>query len=767
MAARWPFTQEHEELRASIRAFVESELAPHAEEWEEKEDFPDSVFTRLGELGLLGLSYPEEYGGAGGDYLCQIVLAEEMSGCLSGGVAMAVAVQTDMAVPPLFKFGTEEQKQRYLVPAITGEKIFCLGITEPNAGSDVQNIETTAKKVDGGWLINGRKIFITNGRRAHAMTLVAKTDRDAGHQGISLFVIDTDTPGFEVARVLKKVGMLTSDTAEISFTDMFVDDTALLGKEGEGFYNISWELQGERLIGAAGTIAGARRQLGAAIAYAKDRHTFGKPLGSHQVIRHYIADMATEIEAAQQLVYHAAEKVARGEYPVREISMAKLLTGEVAWKVSDKVLQIFGGFGYSMEAPVQRGWRDSRLLRIGGGTDEVMREIIDKLEAESAEPSRPPDLFTDEHEELRVSVRSFVEKELAPNAEEWEREERFPRELFGRVGELGYFGMKYPESVGGSGPDPVADAVVTEELARCGSGGTSASLGAHKDLASLYIYNFGTPEQHERWLRPSIEGRLVGALAITEPDAGSDVAALRTSARRDGDDWIINGSKTYITNGEWADYIVVAAKTDPDAGYEGLTLFVVEAGTPGFEARRLRMLGWRTSNTGELSFADVRIPDANRLGEVGSGFHAIMRNFAWERLCMSLGAMAGANRTYQLAKQYARERNAFGRPVAAFQVWRHRFADMATRLEAGRSLTYSLLRLYARGEEPLREVAMAKLFTSDLAFQVADECVQVHGGYGYVMEFPAQRAWRDSRLGPIGGGTSEIMREVIGKSFGL
>ncbi len=377
--ARWPFTEEHELLRKEIRSFVETELAPHALEWEENE-FPDWVFQRVGEMGYLGLSYPEEYGGDGGDYLCSIVRAEEMGRCNSGGLGMALAVQTDMAVPPVLKFGTEEQKQKYLVPALKGEKIFCLGISEPNAGSDVQGIETTAKKVDGGWVINGRKIFITNGRRAHAMTLVAKTDRDAGHQGISLFIIDTGTPGYKVERTLDKLGMHASDTGEISFTDMFVPDENLLGKEGEGFYNISWELQGERLIGAAGSIAGARRGFEAALAYAKERKTFGKPIGKHQAIGHMLAEMATEVEAAQQLVYTAAWKVNKGEYPVREISMAKLITGEVSWRTIDNCMQIFGGMGYSMELPVQRGWRDSRLLRIGGGTDEVMREIIGRME---------------------------------------------------------------------------------------------------------------------------------------------------------------------------------------------------------------------------------------------------------------------------------------------------------------------------------------------------------------------------------------------------
>ncbi|MEA2452003.1 MAG: acyl-CoA dehydrogenase [Actinomycetota bacterium] len=376
----WPFNAEHDELRKSIRAFVEAELAPNAAEWEKDKYFPDWVFSRMGELGFLGLAYPQTYGGGGGDYLCNIVLAEEMTRSGSGGLAMAIAVQTDMAVPPLYKFGTEEQKQRYLVPAIKGETIFCLGITEPDAGSDVQNISTFAEKVDGGWIVNGRKIFITNGKRAHAMTLVAKTDREAGHQGISLFIVETNTPGYKVERTLDKVGMHASDTGEISFTDMFVPDENLLGKQGEGFYNISWELQGERLVGAAGSIEGARRALEGAIAYALQRETFGKPIAKHQVIRHELADMATEVEAAQQLVYDAAVKVARGDYPVREITMAKLLTGEVAFRTADRALQIFGGYGYSMEVPIQRGWRDSRLIRIGGGTDEVMREVIGRME---------------------------------------------------------------------------------------------------------------------------------------------------------------------------------------------------------------------------------------------------------------------------------------------------------------------------------------------------------------------------------------------------
>jgi alkylation response protein AidB-like acyl-CoA dehydrogenase len=372
------FKPEHDELRQSIRRFVETELAPHSEEWEEAAYFADWVFPRMGELGFLGLSFPTEYGGQGGDYFSSIVLAEEMARSRSGGVGMAVAVQTGMATPPILKFGTEEQKQRYLVPAIRGEKVACLGISEPNAGSDVANIQTWAKQDGDDYVINGSKIFITNGIRADFITLVAKTDRAKGFEGVTLFLVDTNTPGFKRSRKLEKVGMLSSDTAELAFEDMRVPKDAVLGEVGQGFYNIMWELQGERLIGTAGTVAGSQLTFEGALAYAKERKTFGKPIGHHQVIKHMLVDMATKIEAARELTYSTAAKWDRGEYPVKEISMAKLFAGVVACEVADDALQIFGGAGYMMDNPVQRAWRDSRLIRIGGGTDEVMKEIIGK-----------------------------------------------------------------------------------------------------------------------------------------------------------------------------------------------------------------------------------------------------------------------------------------------------------------------------------------------------------------------------------------------------
>jgi acyl-CoA dehydrogenase len=251
------FTEEHDELRASVRAFVESELQPHAADWERDEDFPSWVFKRMADLGLLGLRYAPELGGQGGDWGHAIVLAEEMSRVGSAGVGMAVAVHAEMATPPIDRFGTPEQKERYLTPAILGEKIACLAISEPDAGSDVAAIRTTARRDGDGWVINGRKIFITNGRRADVCVLVARTDEPSGYEGFSLFLVDTDLPGFHVSRTLDKLGMRSSDTAELALDDVRVPGEALLGEEGKGFYHIMWELQGERVIGAAGAVGGA------------------------------------------------------------------------------------------------------------------------------------------------------------------------------------------------------------------------------------------------------------------------------------------------------------------------------------------------------------------------------------------------------------------------------------------------------------------------------------------------------------------------------
>jgi alkylation response protein AidB-like acyl-CoA dehydrogenase len=369
------FTDEHQQLRESIRRFVIKELQPHSEEWEET-TFPDWVFARMGELGFLGLDKPEAYGGQGGDYYSSLVLAEEIVHAHSGGLAMGLAVQTDMAMPPILAFGTEEQKLQWAAPAIRGEKILCLGITEPDAGSDVSGIKTRAVKDGDEYVINGSKTYITNGHRAHVIVLVTKTDTDAGYDGFTLFLVPMDSPGVIREKRLQKLGMHASDTALLAFNDVRVPESAVLGKVGKGFYHIMWELQGERLIGAAGCVAGAQHVFDRTLEYGKERTAFGRQIGRFQVIRHKFAEMATKIETARQLVYTTAWRFQNGEYPVREISMAKLYAARIAVEVADECIQIHGGAGYMKEYGIERVWRDMRLNRIGAGTDEIMLDVI-------------------------------------------------------------------------------------------------------------------------------------------------------------------------------------------------------------------------------------------------------------------------------------------------------------------------------------------------------------------------------------------------------
>jgi acyl-CoA dehydrogenase len=392
----------------------------------------------------------------------------------------------------------------------------------------------------------------------------------------------------------------------------------------------------------------------------------------------------------------------------------------------------------------------SLASKAGAGTESVRRPV-------------PP--FTEEHEEFRVAVRRFVETELYPHATEWEEARWFPNEVFARLAELGYIGLKFPAEYGGDA-DPVADAVFVEELARCGSGGLAAGIGAHSGIALPPIWKFGTEEQRQRWLVPGIRGELIAALAITEPDAGSDVASIRTMARPVDGGYVVNGSKMFITGGVRADLIVTAVKTTAEGGHHGISFLVVERGE-GVESSPIEKLGWHASDTAHITFDDVFVPQENLLGEEHQGFYLIMANFQWERLLMSLGAVGAMQTVFERTLEFALQRRAFGREIGHFQAIRHKLAGIATQIEAGRDVTYAALRRYVAGEDAVREVTIAKLATQRAAFDVIDECLQIHGGAGYMAEYMIERAARDARLGPIGGGTDEIMKEILGRSLGL
>ncbi len=383
----------------------------------------------------------------------------------------------------------------------------------------------------------------------------------------------------------------------------------------------------------------------------------------------------------------------------------------------------------------------------------------------AAEGARRSPYFTEEHEALRDQVRRFVETEIKPHALQWEEDGFVPREVLRKMGELGFFGIRYPAEYGGSEMDTLATVVLAEELGRSTFSGVAITALVHTDMASVHIANAGSQAQKDKYLPGIIAGEKIVAVAVTEPDAGSDVKGIRTTARREGDHYVLNGAKMFITNGVHADLYCVAAKTDPQGKpSQSVSIFVVEKGTPGFSvSRALDKHGWRSSDTAELSFVDCKVPAENLLGQEGRGFYAIMSNFQNERTVIGAMAMGEAQAAIDLTLDYVRTRKAFGAPLWEKQVIRQRLAELAGKVEAGRQLVYHAAWLDAQGFDATREVSMAKAYCGELVNEVMYDCLQFHGGMGYMRESAIERMTRDARVQAIGGGATEVMLEEVAK----
>ena len=371
--------------------------------------------------------------------------------------------------------------------------------------------------------------------------------------------------------------------------------------------------------------------------------------------------------------------------------------------------------------------------------------------------------FNEEHNLFREGFKDFLKKEVIPHVDKWEKTGTIDRFIWEKFGEMGYFGIHYPEEYGGLDLDLFYTVIFLEELQGVNSGGFAAAMWAHAYLAMKHLNAEGSPAIKEQYLTPSIEGKKIGCLCITEPFGGSDVAGMRTTAIKMGDHYIINGSKTFITNGVYSDYLIVAAKTAPELGSKGMSIFLIDRDTPGVSAYKLDKLGWRASDTGEIAFDDVKIPTANLMGEENRGFFYIMQHFALERLIMGINAHSRAFFALDYAVQYMSERTAFGKTLNKFQALRHKVAEMASEAEMHREFNYSVAKRMNDGQYVVKEASMSKLLSTKMADSVIYQCLQMLGGYGYMEEYPMARMFRDSRLGPIGGGTSEILCEIIAK----
>lgn len=772
------FTEQHEIFRQSLRAFIAKEVIPNIEKWEEDRRIPRIIWKKMGEMGFLGLSYPEKYGGANLDFFYDVVFNEELGRTNSGGFVITQQVVQYMSGPYILKYGSERLKQKYLPGIISGDLISSIAITEPGAGSDAQNIKTRAVRDGNYFIVTGAKTFITNGVYGDFIITVVKTDPNAGARGISLLVIDRNSEGVS-ARKLKKLGWHASDTAELNFDQVKVPAENLIGEEGMGFKYLMNGLQLERTCFIPASVTTMEFAIEKSLQYMSEREAFGQPLNQFQVLRHRIAQLASEVEALKAFGYHVAEMYNRGIYDVKLSSMAKLICTELHEKVATQCLQFYGGYGFMEDFPMARMYRDVRVGTIGGGSSEIMREIIAKIiiddvnfskakttykaHAEGENGSFSP--FNENHELFRQSFRAFLDKEVRPYVDQWEKAGELPREIYRKFGKMGFFGMTLPEEYGGMGQDIMYNVIFDEEIGRINSGGFGASIGAHPLLAITHLNAEGNETQKQKYLIPSIAGEIVGALAITEPSGGSDVQAVRTTAIRDGDHFIVNGSKTFITNGVLSDFIITVVRTDPSMGVKGISLLIIDRNLSGVSATKLDKLGWRASDTGEISFVDVRVPVENLLGDEGRGFFYIMEHFVSERLSLAVGGYAKSDYALELTVKYLHERAAFGKKLKDFQVLRHRIAQMASEIEWNRQFVLSLYERYQAGEYIVKEASMAKLLATQLSDKVMTECLQMFGGYGYMEDYPLARMFRDSRLGQIGGGTSEIMCEIISKAM--
>lgn len=371
--------------------------------------------------------------------------------------------------------------------------------------------------------------------------------------------------------------------------------------------------------------------------------------------------------------------------------------------------------------------------------------------------------FTEEHELFRTSLRQFLEKEAIPNIDQWEEDRRTPRDIWKKMGDLGFLGLSYPEEYGGSNLDFFYDVVFNEELGRTNSGGFAITQQVVQYMSGPYILKYGSDALKKKYIPGIVSGDLISSIGITEPGAGSDAQNIQTKAVRDGDHYIVNGSKTFITNGVYGDLIVTVVKTDPDAGAAGVSLLVIEQKMEGVTATKLKKLGWHSSDTAELSFDNVRVPVENLIGEEGRGFYYLMNGLQLERLCAVPAAVTGCEKAIEVTLQYMSERQAFGRPINKFQVLRHRMAQLASEVEALKAFSYHCCKMYNDGIYDVKLCSMAKLLATELAEKVATQCLQSYGGYGFMEEYPMARMYRDVRVGTIGGGSSEIMREILAK----
>ncbi|GAB6019153.1 hypothetical protein CHUAL_000772 [Chamberlinius hualienensis] len=686
-------------------------------------------------------------------------------------------------------------KKQFLVPTIAGDCVAAVGVSEPGAGSDVSAITTTAIRSGDDLIINGTKMWITNGMQADWICLLANTSQRADkHKNKSLICVPTKSRGIHRTKI-DKLGLKSSDTAIINFENVRVPQANIIGEEGMGFTYQMLQFQEERILACAGNLPRLSSAIQVTIDYCRQRHTFGKPVLHNQHVHFTLAELATEVELLRALLYQTAKLYNQGYDVTKWASMCKLKIGRLSRTVSDTCLQFWGGMGYTNEVHISRLFRDSRILSIAGGSDEMMltiikfinmhklsrllntsgKRLISKRLIHLSASQNASDcivensFYSPQHIAIQESVTKLIEKEINPFIDEWEEKRIFPaKELFPKLGKAGLLGINKPVEYGGQGLDYTYQFAFLEALGNINAGGVSMGICIQTDVATPALARFGSDKLKKDYLAPSIAGEIVSCLGVSEPGAGSDVAGLKTNAVSKGDDYIINGSKMWTTNGCQADWMCLLANTSDGPVHKNKSLIIVPMNTPGVRvARNIEKLGMHSSDTGEIYFDDVRVPKSNLVGNEGEGFLYQMLQFQEERLCGVALTVKSLQRVIKDTIEYCRQRQAFGQPILYNQSIYFRLAELQTEVEALRALAYKTVELYKEGNDVTKWTSMCKLKAGRLQRIVSDACLQYWGGMGYTKECRISRSYRDGRLLSIGAGADEIMLLIISKYMNM
>ena len=738
------FTEEHELFRSSLREFLEREVRPNINTWEKQKKIPKNIWEKMGDMGFLGLSYPEEYGGANLDFFYEVIFNEEIGRMNSGGFAVTQQSVQYMASPYIFKYGSSILKAKYLPGTINGKLIGCIGITEPDAGSDVQNVKTRAIKNGNHYIVNGSKTFITNAYYGDYIVTVVKTDPEKKSAGVSLLVIDLNSKGITKNK-LEKLGWHASDTAEISFDNVKVPKENLIGEEGNGFKYLMNGLQLERLIFIPYAVASMEYAIEISRDYMSKRSAFGKTIDKFQVLRHRIAKLSSKVQCLKAFGYYCSKLYNDKVYDVNLCSMAKLISTELHEKVATECLQFFGGYGYMEEYPMARMYRDVRIGTIGAGTSEIMREIIakiniDKIQYKKANLNSEKNqnklsfYFGEDHELFRKSLRNFIQRFSKEKIELFAENTDFQRDFFKNLFEMGYFGYQGRGKNDRFNFDSLQGLILNEEIAKVKSRSFIA-INNNFQMTQDYICRLGNQKQKDTYLIKNEGKVLIGCNATYENFDSTNLSYTNTNAKREGDHFLINGSKKILASGIKSDYYIISCIITSEKQNNGLSLIIVPRFLKGIDLTKKFNIKDFNEDYKIIHFDNLEVPVENLLGKENQSVDYILYQNLIGSLSESAASISTAELSLTKVVEYVNSQHYKGEKVSQIQSVRHTIAQIFTEFECTKQFLHTLYSRFLKEDNLQNEITMLKYLSSKLEYKVKSNCLKIFNEFGFTKKY--------------------------------